>query len=274
MVEQTVPMQRRSLWFVAPHSDDVAWSMGSFAAQPHRYERRTLLTLFSFSDFTMFGPDEGETETTARRLGEDARFCAMAGLDFVAGELRDGLRRGYADVPALFTVSDPRTEPAFDAALQKLTQLIPDRDDITLFAPFALGGHVDHLICRDALLAHFRRATILFYEDTPYLYTTSDADIREHAADVLGPGARSWFSVVARREQKREAVALYESQSWDIVLRHFDQSTPRLPDGRFVERFWSTATAETIAALPFAAPLLDAAGVAMGGRRVVEDLDD
>jgi len=69
-----------------------------------------------------------------------------------------------------------------------------------VLAPLALGGHVDHLLVREAARQAFAAETLLFYEDLPYACWMSAAeraaedsknDIRTLEAALLGRAAPS-----------------------------------------------------------------------------------
>jgi LmbE family N-acetylglucosaminyl deacetylase len=60
--------------------------------------------------------------------------------------------------------------------------VLPDEDDLQVFAPLGAGQHVDHLIVRDWALDLMRlhpRWQVWFYEDFPYLRD------RDAVADAL-----------------------------------------------------------------------------------------
>jgi hypothetical protein len=158
--------------YLAPHFDDVAFSIGAFARA--RGAGR-LLTLFGQSDFS-FDPPTGQLSAaavTALRRAEDVKFAESCGLIREDLGLPEAALRGRAPMDAARAADDV---PAFASSV--LDAILngadgnPPAERPWLFAPMALGGHIDHAIVlyilsqnRAAIEPRFRLA---FYEDLPY----------------------------------------------------------------------------------------------------------
>ncbi len=150
----------------------MAFSIGAFARA--RGTGR-LLTLFGQSNFTV-NPPNGQLSNTAVteiRRAEDATFAATCGLICEDLGLPEAPLRGREPMNAARAMDDV---PAFASAI--LDAILngadgnPPGERPWLFAPMALGGHIDHAIVlhiigesRAAIEPHFRLA---FYEDLPY----------------------------------------------------------------------------------------------------------
>jgi hypothetical protein len=163
--------------YLAPHCDDVAFSIGNFA---RARGTGVLLTVFGTSEFVV-RPERGSLSTeavTMLRQAEDREFAVACGLDLHNLDLPEAPLRGREPMAGELAEQDV---PAFTAAI--LAALLraapagpeagkPRRNRPWLFAPMAIGGHIDHTIVlyilaqnRQAVEAHFRLA---FYEDLPY----------------------------------------------------------------------------------------------------------
>jgi len=259
-----------SLWLIAPHSDDVAWSIAGVVHATSGFARRTLVTIFTESDYATDGTRGDRAGVTARRLAEDSAFCREAALSFEPGGIEDGLLRGYPDLRALFTVDDCTSDPVFQRVVDTLAARVPDRSDVCVAAPIGIGRHVDHAICREAAKRVFQHAALLFYEDLPYVWWIDDRSLERHVIrERLGPQHRPLHHIVEDLDRRRRAVALYQSQPSDLFLRYFDEAALRLRDGRFVERLWSAEPPERIARLPFATGTLIESPLEMRERRVL-----
>ncbi|GAC1305715.1 MAG: PIG-L family deacetylase [Vulcanimicrobiaceae bacterium] len=209
--------------FLSPHLDDVAFSCGAtlyaFAA---RGWTTTLSTIFTRSIARPAGfalrcqLDKGlapEIDYLALRRSEDdvaARLLGVARV--VRGDLPEAPHRGYHDAAGLFGAY-----AAADAIAPELVgYLAPQlRACDLVFAPQALGGHVDHRRVRDAVRtiasAATRRAEIVWYRDAPYVLREPDA-VPEAA---LAAGAPLAFGVAIDARAlaaKLEAAAAYASQ--------------------------------------------------------------
>jgi hypothetical protein len=158
--------------YLAPHFDDVAFSIGAFARA--RGTGR-LLTLFGQSDFTV-NPPAGQLSAaavTALRRAEDVKFAESCGLIRDDLGLAEAALRGRTPMDAARAADDV---PAFASVV--LDAILDGAEESQLaerpwlFAPMALGGHIDHAIVlcilRENRAAIERRFRLAFYEDLPY----------------------------------------------------------------------------------------------------------
>lgn len=167
--------------FLSPHYDDVAFSCGGTAfALAKRGWKTTLCTVFTKSIPSPTGfalacqLDKGlaaDVDYLALRLKEDdAAARALAMTETVRLGFAEAPHRGYESAPALFGEFSPSDDVAheLEAALEAC---VCGYDAI--FAPQALGAHVDHRRVRDALLAidvaRPDASRVAWYRDAPYV---------------------------------------------------------------------------------------------------------
>lgn len=158
--------------YLAPHSDDIAFSLGHFSKA--RGQGR-LVTVFSRSHFTLRPGLAGLSveEVTQMRLAEERRFAEICGLTHDDFGLPEAPLRGFAPMDhAKAEQALPALEPAILLRLLALGEPRAPRDGPWLFTPVTMRGHLDHVILlliiarhRQALTRRFRLA---FYEDLPY----------------------------------------------------------------------------------------------------------
>ena len=151
----TVP---RSVLYVSPHADDVAFSAAAqLARDVAAGARATLLTLFE--------PPEPE------RRGEDEAFARAAGVELVRGEWPDAIvrRRRYRSPAQLFAPMRADEAPLVEAVRATLQARV-DAGARRVVAPLGVGGHVDHQMAHAACRA-LVGADVAYYEDTPYVLT-------------------------------------------------------------------------------------------------------
>jgi LmbE family N-acetylglucosaminyl deacetylase len=220
--------------YLSPHLDDAVLSCGGLIArQASRGETVVIITVFagspspdqSFSPFAgslharwlaALPPDLSVDDWPALRRMEDGRAAARLGpaVRVVHWPLPDCIyRRGgqsgdplYASEAAIFGEPHP-DDPAW-RALQPGPSLPPDA---LVYAPLAVGCHVDHQIVHQAVMGwRLPLNQVRFYEDYPYAAGYS-------AADSAAPPALGWRSELihldeAALEAKIAAVAEYRSQ--------------------------------------------------------------
>jgi LmbE family N-acetylglucosaminyl deacetylase len=218
--------------YLSPHLDDAVLSCGgSIYRQAQRGESVAVLTVFSaspspgepLSPFAQSLHDRWRASTPAAhfddppaaRRAEDRRALAALGenVAVIHHTLPDCIYRRdpatgaalYASESAIFGPVDP-ADPAL-AALRRLPPLPPGA---VLFAPLAVGGHVDHRLLRKVVLAcDAPPGGIRFYEDYPYA-------ARPGAVEAALAGA-DWESVVVPLDEaalstKIASIAEYHSQ--------------------------------------------------------------
>jgi LmbE family N-acetylglucosaminyl deacetylase len=172
-----------SALLLSPHLDDIAFSCGGTAKQLADAGWRTVLCIV----FTRSVPDPRgfalacqldkglgpEVDYMALRRAEDADAARHLGAETLWLDLLEAPHRGYGSAPALFGpfVPEDEIQPELEAALEPL--LVAGHD--LLFAPQAIGGHVDHRRVRDAAAKAAPAARTVWYRDAPYAIRHPDA---------------------------------------------------------------------------------------------------
>ena len=219
--------------FLSPHLDDVAFSCGgtAFALAKCGWET-TLCTVFTRSVPSPRGfalacqTDKGiapEVDYLALRRAEDDVAAQILGFSqIVRLDLPEAPHRGYETAPALFGayVATDDIAPELEA---RLHDVCADVDAI--FAPQALGAHVDHRRVRDAVTALRASGTLaartLWYRDAPYVLREPEA----HPTEPLASAAPHLVPVAPDAlAAKLDACAAYTTQlgfqfGGDTVMR-------------------------------------------------------
>ncbi len=156
---------------VSPHPDDAVLSVGG---QLHG-TGATVVDVFSRERWTSRPHYVDRPELTEQVLVAEERVaCRVLGVDPVLGGLDDAPQRRWQDG---FLVDRPegtevvRAEPEVASAVRDL--LRPHLGGAAeVLAPLGHGGHVDHIHCREAVLALVAEgvvdpARVALYEDVP-----------------------------------------------------------------------------------------------------------
>lgn len=163
---------------LSPHLDDAAFSCGGTLAHLARKGWRVVpCTVFTASVENPTGfalacqLDKGigpEVDYMALRRDEDRAAAAALGLNEpVWLSFPEAPHRGYGSAAELF--GEPRpddsvAEPVGEAVRGLLASLAPD----LLFAPQAIGGHVDHVAVVRAIRALAPDRPVAWWRDYPY----------------------------------------------------------------------------------------------------------
>lgn len=233
---------------LAAHCDDLAFSLGG-VLMDGAFGPFFPVTVFSRSNYTLYGPPQSIAAITALRKEEDRRFFSRLATALPPIWLDRN------DAPLRLAIEAPQTRSAtigendeveveyIAAAVEEL--LSPGS---LLLAPLALGDHIDHrLVHLAACLLQARGYRVLFYEDTPYAGDLSAEEI-EAAARLAGmllkkPLEPLLFASPAIVEARIWALQCYRSQcqgeaDLERLLRHARQ----LQDGGLpAERLWRPA---------------------------------
>jgi LmbE family N-acetylglucosaminyl deacetylase len=205
--------------FLSPHLDDVAFSCGGTLA---RLKARGW-TVAVITTFTRSVPhptgfalacqtDKGiapEVDYMALRREEDRDFAARLGVDRLEWiDLPEAPHRGY-ERATLFT--PPRAEDTIGTALvDTLTPLLAELKPDLVFAPQALGSHVDHVqLVRTLPALGLEASRTLFYRDTPYAVRQPQARPDPALPEGLDPLA---VDVTAQLTAKVDGCTCYRTQ--------------------------------------------------------------
>lgn len=197
---------------VSPHLDDAVFSAGGLLRRLARHGCRVVVaTVFTGNvaqprGFALacqldkgLGPD---IDYMALRRAEDETACAVLGAEHRHLPLLEAPHRGYDNAKALF--AEVRADDHAGLAVrEQLESMLAELQPDWLAGPQAIGGHVDHLIVRDAVAA-LAPAGTLWWEDWPYV-------LRD---PVSAAGKRSAWLPLGRsaRVDKFRACSAYASQ--------------------------------------------------------------
>lgn len=219
--------------YLAPHLDDAVLSCGGAMARRRRAGEAVLaLTILAgeppqgqaISPFALEQHAYWGTPARPARLRRAEDAAALALLDAGAEHLDylDAVYRStpaglwpYASREALFARPDPDDPLSPEALARILAQRLPPEDGLTLYAPLAVGRHVDHQVVHLAaghLLAMGYR--LGFYEDYPYAEAPGALDEALERSPFRGWQRRVVGLDAADLTAKVAAVGYYRSQMW------------------------------------------------------------
>jgi LmbE family N-acetylglucosaminyl deacetylase len=169
--------------YLSPHFDDAVLSCGGqIYEQTARGERVLIVTVAAgepqtevrsfFAEYQHFVWGLSAEEAVAARRAEDARAAAQLGADLLTWSLPDAIYRLdpangeplYTSNEAIFGPVSPAEAPLTGVLAAQMADLPPAS---RVFAPLALGNHVDHQLVRAA--AEQAMAGLFYYEDYPYV---------------------------------------------------------------------------------------------------------
>ena len=248
----------------SPHLDDAALSCGGlirrqvtdgtpvlvvtvFAGEPQHAE----LSAYAIGTHRKWG---AATNLTAERKEEDRRAMGILGARYLHLAYTDAIYR-LSDGSFLYSSDQELFGPLHPAEAELVSSLaamvdgLPTSREVTMYAPLAVGNHVDHQLVRDSVLNLPNQCSqVVFYEDYPYSDTPGALT---QALTTLG--THDWESELESLDErcvkaKIAAIAAYQSQMATLfegeeamALRVREYSRAMSPDEGFAERYWRTS---------------------------------
>ena len=202
--------------YLGPHCDDVCFSLGAHA---HRRQSGVLLTVCSVGGY-IATPGKTVAEITSIRLREEAAFARSCGLIACHLRIEGASVLGHDPFdPQWLIPNTQRIESSLLEALRGLAVRRAETERPWLFCPSGIGGHIDHLAVRDAVLRHAPslsdRYRWAFYEDLPYASKAEKqlVGLDDLARAVNDPRLRRFILPIAERHDvKLKMLSLYPSQ--------------------------------------------------------------
>ncbi len=207
------------------------------------------------------GIDFHAADVAAVRRLEEERYAYFSEASVIFLDLPDAVYRGYEGDSQLLGAPRGDDPAPIDLLRSEIERLEPQM----VYFPLAIGGHVDHQLCRDVgvtLLGEGRRwvmpgpgfvGRVSFYEDFPYAWW-SDANAREEAAALelpVGVDVEAQYSDISEvLARKAAGIRVYASQ----LPRLFESDQSMLDDlygfhaqvalaggvPGYAERYWAT----------------------------------
>jgi LmbE family N-acetylglucosaminyl deacetylase len=233
--------------------DDAFLSLGGYMLTSRNDQRVKVIDVFSYDPWCI-GELGSKEERIATRKAEEQANAESLSLEIVYWDLPAAWReRGYAHWSDLR--DELRDAPMIQDLQARIEAEVVQNDYSRILAPLGVGGHIDHLICRDIAAGLARRYPDVewcFYEDLPYALEPafwrrvtgffSEWRPRPFAVDIS-----NWVGT------KRKLLATYRSQltatEMDLVVQYASRWPAYVPEWLLelldtnqtipVERLWT-----------------------------------
>lgn len=165
------------VYILSPHIDDAAFGLAlTIAKCAENNISVTIINCFTVTKWTAIPVENKEIDAVSRlRKNEDAEFYKNIGnVNIINLDLLDApLRNGYIFQNQPF-------QPNEWELIKNLQKLLEQHVDGLLLCPLAIGNHIDHAICREAVIRLYNKLNVIFYEDLPYAQRIDEDQIRQH----------------------------------------------------------------------------------------------
>lgn len=268
--------------FLSPHFDDIALSCGGMAARLSRAGAKCLgVTVCAapaptgepLSPFALQLHDiwESASSTTVRAINdvrreEERQALRLLGIGPVWLDVPDAIyRRGsdgrhpYASEDALFGKVAPEERqilvPRITNEIRRIAMESGARGRVRVFAPLAIGNHVDHQLVFWAARSLPPRYGVLFYEDYPYAAREGALQRRFDMLKRVGEWQPRLVPISEQIGVKIAAITRYRSQlgvlfgsseAMPKVVRAYSQAVGAWGGVPYAERFWYAPPVYTV----------------------------
>lgn len=229
------------VFILSPHIDDAAYSLAIHIAK--WAEQRipvTIINCFTNTNWTICFISKDKEEICRLRKAEDIEFnklfdsrLKIINLDLLDAPLRCDFIFKYKDFEELEWATANEVQ-------QAIINLVPRGSN--LFCPLAIGDHIDHVICLEAIKKINRRYKISFFEDLPYSARIDETEIKDHILLLQEQLGITLLPEIAGSTgdtiDKERAVRCYRSQLNDEICAEIMLQLKRLGG----ERIWKQSS--------------------------------
>ena len=234
---------------LSPHSDDIAFSLGAFLLGQCDVSHIQIITVFSISASTADESIKDPAVVSAIRKAEDGCFVESLGRDVgsIWLDRKDAPLRLHISDEAVFS-SDP-SYIGLNEVRHVVDKVKEEYGSFNLlFAPMALGQHIDHVLVRNAALELLSDGfAVLLYEDLPYAADFSLSEIERYTSQ-LGALAGQEFELLILEtgitvEEKVVLLSCYQTQMDPQTESRVRSHADRCNGNSVVERVWAPKNA-------------------------------
>ena len=223
---------------LSPHIDDAGYCLALTIAKCANSKMQiTVINCFTVTKWAIRFVSKDINEISLLRKNEDIEFYKsyqfpinIVNLDLLDAPLRSG-----------FIFQEKPFEEKEWQVVNSLKKYLENHLDGLLFCPLGLGNHVDHAICREAVLQLYDKMKVLFFEDLPYANRLGEAGILAHVHDLQ---TRLNAHLLNRTDglhqctiNKEQAIRLYKTQLNDQICSEIIDHMNLLSG----ERIWGEA---------------------------------
>jgi LmbE family N-acetylglucosaminyl deacetylase len=202
------------VYILSPHFDDAAYGLTlTISKLINKEVAVTIINCFTVTKWTALPVlDKDVKSVSLLRAMEDEAYNKLfnSAITLVNLDLLDApLRNGYIFQNQPFQQNELEL-------IDELAKLLDKNVDGLLLCPLAIGNHIDHAICRDAVSTLYKSRDVIFFEDLPYAQRIGEDQLRRHVKELEEKlGVRLSNYKVDQSNctiDKGEAISVYESQ--------------------------------------------------------------
>ena len=233
----------RKIIVISPHPDDAAFSIGGLLS---KLKNNYILLITCFNQSCVREKADA-TITTSIRSREDEFYSKFIG----AGIIRLGLHDTSIRTNIGAEIRSKDEEMLVRSSLtDRLTSKVNQFRKPIVFVPLAIGGHPDHLHCREAAILNLTKHCLIFYEDLPYgQFEGGPNEVKKYIKQTFPLLCETNVSLTAcDMNKKLYGIDLYKSQIHPHWRRDIINYSLELKENEslYNERYWSLPSHQAI----------------------------
>lgn len=201
------------IFILSPHIDDAAFALTlTISKLLNNKIPVTIINCFTVTRWTGVFVSKDIEVVSRLRKEEDAEYNKLfnAQINIINLDLLDApLRNGYIFQNQSFQQNE------LDL-IEDIKKLLNQHVDGLLLCPLAIGNHIDHAICREAVIGLYKKLNVIFFEDLPYAQRIGEDQIHRHIKDLeekLDVKLESYTDgMQSGTTNKEQAIRVYKSQ--------------------------------------------------------------
>ncbi len=202
------------IYILSPHIDDAAFGLTlTISKLIANKVPVTIINCFTVTRWTGVFVSRDIEVVSRLRKEEDAEYNNLfnSQINIINLDLLDApLRNGY-----IFQ-NQPFQQNELDL-IDNLGKLLEQHIvGGILLCPLAIGKHIDHVICTEAVIKLYKKTVVIFFEDLPYAQRIGEDQIHRHIHDLeqqLGVQLRNYTGGLENAIiDKDKAIRVYKSQ--------------------------------------------------------------
>ncbi|MDB5193292.1 MAG: LmbE family protein [Segetibacter sp.] len=207
------------IFILSPHIDDAAFGLAlTINELANNKIPVTIINCFTVTKWTAITVSNKEINAVSqlRKAEDHAFYKAIGNITIINLDLLDApLRNGYIFQNQPFQQNELEL-------IAVLEQLLEKHVDGLLFCPLAIGNHIDHAICRQAVIHLYKKLNVIFFEDLPYTQRVGEDQVRRHIhvlQEELGVELTNKTTGITHLTfDKEQAISIYKSQLNDEIV--------------------------------------------------------